>query len=1079
LKSLGVSVIYFNPVAWAASNHKYDATDYKHLDPMFGEPVYNKPNDPTSGLDYAKTKVASDRVFSKFAKEAKKRGIQLIVDGVFNHLGDDSIYFDRYEKYPEIGAYEYWSKVWNKVNDEGKTQEQAEQEVRALFTGQGYKYPEDFDFTTWFTVKNEKVIEADGKSWHYKYDGWWGFDSLPAVDAKEPQAGDTQALPGQHEWNVPGYRDNVIGHDLTGKSDSEQQQLMQDANSQRWEWLGARGWRLDVAPDVSAGTWQQFRKAVKSTAGLKDANNNAIDDPIILGEEWGVATRFLLGDQFDSVMNYRFRGALQDFIISGDAQKFHTALESIREDYPQEAWQVMLNLVDSHDTTRSITKYDHPEWEEEHLAIAPDASDAALKDQELTAIFQMSYPGAPTIYYGDEVGLTGTKDPDSRRTFPWERIVEGKKDQFSGAGRYAEIFNVYQQAANVRNANEVFRTGDLRSAYADADVIAYARKNSTQAGLAVINRSNEAKTFDAQVAGFLPDGITLKDQLFGKFSGKVEGGKITITVPAKSGLMMVSAEKLSQIAPVTNLKATAGSQQVTLTWAPTPTATGYNVYRAPIEGGAVEKVGTATSTIFTDTNVINGTKYYYAVSAIQGTSESVMSDMAAATPSYAIKSVAITKTAEDMTVGVGKSTSEIAVTIDAPGLTDDPALKGKEATHLTARLAYYTAGGDKAAAFDTKLRYQSDTADGKKVYTATFEPYLAGAFSYFANVTTNNGETWTASDEAVVKVIADANDTTEPAAPTLNDIEQESNRAALKWSVTGGDIAGLEVYRKSEGTGYQRIATLAKDATEYVDFTVSNDTSYSYLVAAFDQAYNRAFSEEKAVTPKLVMVDVTLRLHLPDYTPTSDDIYIAGDFNGWNASGGKLQVPSGATTRDTLEYSFKMMAGKSIQYKYTRGSWSTEAFTSHKRVANDREDFGNWAYSSTDTNMNLTIQNQGGNKMIVDDYVLRWVDMPMILTMPRISYGDDVAYTTSDDTFTLKGNVPFGVAFTINGQPLPQGAMDAYGNVYAEKLPLQPGMNTFTLHIEPTEATLNQPWYTDKGRKSQATKTITLKINKN
>ena len=228
------------------------------------------------------------------------------------------------------------------------------------------------------------------------------------------------------------------------------------------------------------------------------------------------------------------------------------------------------------------------------------------------------------------------------------------------------------------------------------------------------------------------------------------------------------------------------------------------------------------------------------------------------------------------------------------------------------------------------------------------------------------------------------------------------------------------------------------------------------------------------------MVDVTLRLHIPNYTPVTDDIYIAGDFNGWNASGGKLNVPSGATSRDVVEYKFKMMAGKSIQYKYTRGSWDTESYTSHSRVANDTEDYGNWAYSSTDTNMKLTVQNQGGNSMVIDDYVLGWVDMPMIITMPRISYGENIEYETTDEEFTLKAKVPYGVEFTINGEDintLYPNAMDSFGNVYVEGIKLNPGLNEFNIHIEPTEETINLPWYTDDGRASQATRDVVMKIN--
>ncbi|MDG0809667.1 hypothetical protein [Cohnella rhizosphaerae] len=159
-----------------------------------------------------------------------------------------------------------------------------------------------------------------------------------------------------------------------------------------------------------------------------------------------------------------------------------------------------------------------------------------------------------------------------------------------------------------------------------------------------------------------------------------------------------------------------------------------------------------------------------------------------------------------------------------------------------------------------------------------------------------------------------------------------------------------------------------------------------------------------------------------------------------------------------MEYSFKMMAGKSIQYKYARGDWSKEAFTSHNRVQNDTTDPGNWAYSSTDTNMQLRIANQGGNKMAIDDYVLRWVDMPMAIYQPRKSYGDDIAYSTEEKSFSLRAAVPYGVAFTINEHPIPADAMDDRGNVLVNDIPLAQGKNVFTLHIEPTAETLNLPF---------------------
>lgn len=1080
LKSIGVTVIYFNPIAWAGSNHKYDATDYKHLDPMFGEPVYNTPGDPKSGLNYEATRVASDRVFTEFAKQAYEKGIRVIVDGVFNHVGDDSIYFDRYSKYPEIGAYEYWAKVYDKMKADKITEAAAEQAVIASYTaqvnpatGSNYRYPEDFDFTKWFKVENEMIGGV------YKYEGWWGYDSLPVIEAPEPAAGDSEGLEGNHEWNVQSYRDLVIGHDLTGATDAEASQMMQNAASQRWNWMGARGWRLDVAPDVSDGTWQKFRDAVKSTDGRVDTNGKTIDEPFILGEEWGVATRFLLGDQFDSVMNYRFRSALQSYMLSGNASQLHEALESIREDYPEEAWEVMLNLVDSHDTIRSVTKYDKPEWEEEKLIVAPDASDKALKLQALTAIFQMGYPGAPTIYYGDEVGVTGTKDPDSRRTFPWERVTESG-GQYNAVGRYAELLQTYQQAAQAREDNEAFRTGKLKIAYSNGDVIAYARKTDTKAGLIVINRGAAAVELEADTAGFLPEGLILRDQLGSGLEGTVLNGKIKIKVPALSGLMMSSTTDLVTIPAVTRVQAVGGNKMVTLTWDAAAAASSYNIYRAPIEGGQLQKVGDAAVPTWIDTNVENGKKYYYTVTAVVSGGESPLSEYAAATPSYPIRSVEITKESDPVTLGVGNKTSEILVTIDIPGLTDDAALAGKEAPGVIARLVYYPVGSNQDDAADAKLRYKEDTADGKKVYWVAFEPTEAGVYTYYAKVSTDNGDNFTESVAAAVTVTADPNDTTPPAAPVLASILVESNRVQLKWTVDDADqsVNHFEIYRKTANTIEKKIAVVEKGLASYIDFTVSNDTTYTYRVAAVDKAYNRAYSNAEIVTPKLVMVDVKLRVHLPSYTPAQDDIYLAGNLNGWNEAGYKLSVPSGLTNRDVVEYSFKMMAGKSIEYKYTRGTWETEGLTSNSRSMNNPADWSNYAYSDNSTNMKLTISNQGNNQMVVNDYILRWVDMPMLITLPRISFGEKIEYETTDANFTLKANVPYGVAFTINGQPIDPSDMDAAGNVLVEQIPLQVGVNTFSLHIEPTAETLALPWYTEQGRAFQATKTIEMVVTR-
>ncbi|MDG0809666.1 hypothetical protein [Cohnella rhizosphaerae] len=163
------------------------------------------------------------------------------------------------------------------------------------------------------------------------------------------------------------------------------------------------------------------------------------------------------------------------------------------------------------------------------------------------------------------------------------------------------------------------------------------------------------------------------------------------------------------------------------------------------------------------------------------------------------------------------------------------------------------------------------------MYRASFEPTAPGVYRYYAVFSSDNEETWVSSEENSVTVYQSNADTEPPAAPALGGLLEESGRASLSWTADDESIAGFDIYRQSVTDAvYRKIATVAKEARAYTDFTVNNDTTYTYKVAAFDQAYNRAFSEPQTVTPRLVMIDVTLRLHLPDYTPTTDDITIAG-----------------------------------------------------------------------------------------------------------------------------------------------------------------------------------------------------------
>lgn len=202
-------------------------------------------------------------------------------------------------------------------------------------------------------------------------------------------------------------------------------------------------------------------------------------------------------------MNYQFRNAIQSYMINGDIKAFNNALEIIRENYPKETWEAMLNLVDSHNTIRNITKLDNPTWEEENNKIAPEASDMALKLQALTAIFQMGYPGAPTVYYGDEVGVTGAKDPDSRRTFPWERVLE--KDGSANVSSY--VSKLQPKTVYVVGGEVVISTNietQIKKLNANIKIVRLGGANSYETSIKITGHFNLVTTMFVSVLFLLP-----------------------------------------------------------------------------------------------------------------------------------------------------------------------------------------------------------------------------------------------------------------------------------------------------------------------------------------------------------------------------------------------------------------------------------------------------------------------------------------------------------------------------------------------------------------------------------------------
>ncbi len=472
LRALGVTVIYLNPVFLSPSNHRYDTASYEQVDPILG----------------------GDAALADLLAAAHARGMHVILDGVFNHTSSDSIYFDKYSRYPTLGAYESQSSPY-------------------------------FD---WYTFSN----------WPDGYLSWWGYDTLPVLRSSNPEV-------------------RTYIYSGTG------------AIATRWILSGTAGWRLDVGGDVDSGAttlsdgrsdyWEGFRARVKG----------ADPQAAIIGEEWGDATYWLLGQEWDSVMNYRFRSALLSFLrdtpytdndnnpgsASGPLNpitisQFDDWLHAIQEDYPPTAWYGMLNLVGSHDTNRVRFVLGHAQH-----ADGSDLSAAELDARQgLLAILQFTLPGAPTVYYGDEVGLdapgrwannTWEDDPYNRAPYPWPDTP----------GHYQArpaVRALYAQLGRIRGAHPALRTGTFDTLLTDdtRGVYAFGRTlGMTETALVVVNRSGTARTVSVPLNGYLADGTLLSDPL-NRTHVVVSGGAVTVTLRAEWGAILTTTPEYWAYLPV-------------------------------------------------------------------------------------------------------------------------------------------------------------------------------------------------------------------------------------------------------------------------------------------------------------------------------------------------------------------------------------------------------------------------------------------------------------------------------------------------------------------------------------------------
>jgi cyclomaltodextrinase / maltogenic alpha-amylase / neopullulanase len=412
IKDLGANTIYMTPLFKAPSNHKYDTADYKQIDPAFG----------------------TNADFERLTREAKKRGIRIIADTSLNHVGSDSIYFDRFGNHAGQGAFE------------------------------GGRINPSSPYFSWFSF-DATQIDADKQ-----YKGWVGVNDLPELNKASPA------------WRRFAYKDR-------------------DSVMKLWLDRGAAGWRMDVAPWVPDDFWREWRSEIKRHK----------PDALTVSEAWFDSSKYLLGDMFDSTMNYIFRNAVLEYAAGGKASDLVASLEAVREAYPPQAFHALMNLLSTHDAARALHQF----------GFADDTQDAAkigqAKQRLLLAVFlQMTYPGAPTIYYGDEVGVTGGEDPYNRATYPW---------QDEGGAPDKALLAEFKKLTALRHEHAILRRGQLLAPlHVDEHVIVFAREHEGRWALVAINNDVVAHTVE----------VTLPRAAATQFTG-ARDGRLALDVPALFG----------------------------------------------------------------------------------------------------------------------------------------------------------------------------------------------------------------------------------------------------------------------------------------------------------------------------------------------------------------------------------------------------------------------------------------------------------------------------------------------------------------------------------------------------------------
>lgn len=503
IQSLGVEVIYLNPIFVSPSNHKYDCQDYEHIDPHYGvivkdggEVLKDLPLEDAKALREENkhaskyiTRVtdrenleASDAFFARLVEEIHRRGMKIILDGVFNHCGSFNKWLDREGIYEHAEGYE-----------------------------PGAYVSADSPYYSFF-----KFYQEDKENWPYNgsYDGWWGHDTLPKLNYEKSEMLQEYILGIAKKWLSPPY--NIDG------------------------------WRLDVAADLGQTGefnhyfWQQFRKAVKSVN----------PDALILAEHYGDPSSWLKGNEWDSVMNYdAFMEPISWFLtgmekhsdeydgnLYGDGEAFFRSMEYHMSLMQTPSLMTAMNELSNHDHSRFLTRTNQTVGRLATMGAAAASEGIRYGIFRAAVMIQMTWPGAPTLYYGDEAGLCGWTDPDNRRPYPW-----GKEN--------LEMIEFHRYMGGIHNRIPALKRGALKKLLAGRHLLAYGRMCGKYKAVVVVNSLEQEQEVQVPVWLLEIDDdeplarvmLTTEDGYnVGAARVEAKNGIVSLTMPPTSSMLMIT-----------------------------------------------------------------------------------------------------------------------------------------------------------------------------------------------------------------------------------------------------------------------------------------------------------------------------------------------------------------------------------------------------------------------------------------------------------------------------------------------------------------------------------------------------------